>query len=101
MKIVIAGGTGFLGRPLTAALLQEGHELVVLTRRSSSAQGTARAVEWNPNGESGPWAAEVNGAQAVVNLAGESIAGRRWSAAQKTRILESRVHATRSLAAAI
>jgi uncharacterized protein len=107
MKVVIAGGTGFLGRPLTQALLQDGHEIVVLSRDSTSAPRThgtgpaARGVVWDPSGEPGPWAAEIAGAHAVVNLAGESIAGRRWTAAHKQRILDSRVQATRSLAAAI
>jgi uncharacterized protein (TIGR01777 family) len=100
MRIVIAGGTGFLGRPLTAALLRDGHQLVVLTRGSASAPAGARAVSWTPNGESGPWAAAIEGADAVINLAGESIS-KRWTAAQKQRIVESRVQATRSLAAAI
>ena len=106
MKIVIAGGTGFLGRPLAAALLRDRHDVIVLTRASTRASHSqaapgARAVAWEPTGEAGPWAAEIDGAGAVVNLAGESIAGKRWSAAQKQRILDSRVHATRSLAAAI
>ena len=109
MKIVIAGGTGFLGRPLTVSLLKEGHEVVVLTRGSTSlprppttaiAAG-ARPVVWDPSGDLGPWAAEVSGAHAVVNLAGESIAGRRWTAAHKQRILDSRLRATRSLVAAV
>ena len=118
MKIVVAGGTGFLGRPLTAALVQDGHDIVVLTRGSTSSSpvgstsspqaarartpvARTRAVPWNPNGELGPWAAEIDGAGAVVNLAGESIAGKRWTAAQKQRILDSRVQATCSLVAAI
>jgi uncharacterized protein (TIGR01777 family) len=109
MKIVIAGGTGFLGRPLADALLKEGHDLIVLTRGSASGSAArrtavaagARSVTWDPNGGPGPWAAEIAGAGAVVNLAGESIAGKRWTGAQKMRILESRVSATRSLAAAI
>ncbi|MES1256230.1 MAG: TIGR01777 family oxidoreductase [Acidobacteriota bacterium] len=102
MKIVIAGGTGFLGRPLASTLVADGHEVVHLTRGSaaSGADG-ARLVTWTPNGGSGPWAEAVEGAGAVVNLAGESIAGKRWSAAQKQQILESRVFATRSLAEAI
>jgi uncharacterized protein (TIGR01777 family) len=58
-------------------------------------------VQWDPNGSSGPWAAAIDGADAVVNLAGESIAGKRWTAAHKQRILDSRIGATRSLAAAI
>jgi len=102
MKIIIAGGTGFLGRPLTTALADDGHELVILTREPRDSGGArARAVRWNPNGEIGAWAAEIDGAGAVVNLAGESIAGKRWTAAQKQRILDSRVDATRSLTAAI
>ena len=101
MKIVIAGGTGFLGRPLTAALAREGHELVVLTRGSAPPATGARAVAWDPDSGSGPWAAEIDAAGAVVNLAGESIAGKRWTGAQKQRILDSRVLATRSLVAAL
>jgi uncharacterized protein (TIGR01777 family) len=110
MKIVVAGGTGFLGRPLTAALAQDGHEIVVLTRGSTSSPqadrprapvAPTRSVAWSPTGGIGPWAAEIDGAGAVVNLAGESIAGKRWTAAQKQRILDSRVHATRSIASAI
>jgi uncharacterized protein len=121
MKVVIAGGTGFLGRALSQSLAGEGHDVVVLTRASTlresqdrpeqhrgatnsgpaTANGTARSIAWTPNGESGAWASAIEGADAVVNLAGESIAAKRWTAAQKQRILDSRVQATRSLAAAI
>lgn len=83
MKIVMAGGTGFLGRPLAEALAAEHHDVLVLTR--------ARAR----------WPALVDGADLVVNLAGESIAGKRWSAEQKRRILDSRVTTTRALVDAI
>src|SRR6185503_5260590 len=95
MKIVIAGGSGFLGPPLAGALASEGHEIVNLSRRA------ARAGAGTRDGSTGAWAAEIDGAGAVVNLAGESIAGKRWTAAQKRRILESRVQATRSLVTAI
>ncbi len=103
MKIVIAGGTGFLGRPLSVALASDGHELVILTRRPEGKGRTAGAsvVQWVPDGSVGSWAKAVDGADAVVNLAGEPIAARRWSAAQKDRIRDSRVLATRSLVAAI
>lgn len=100
MKILIAGGTGFLGRPLAAALAADGHDVVVLSRAGAAPPG-ARAVPWTPDGGAGSWASEVSGAGAVVNLAGESIAARRWTAAQKRRILDSRVRATRGLVAAI
>ena len=90
MKMLIAGGTGFLGRPLAAALAADGHDVIVRGRGSAgSPQGASIS------------AADVDGAGAVVNLAGESIAGRRWTAAQKQRILDSRVQATRSLVKAI
>lgn len=102
MKIVIAGGTGFLGRPLCAALVGDGHEVVVLTRneQTRTPDGT-RALTWDLERALSPWASELDGAGAVINLSGEPIAGHRWSAAQKRRIEDSRVTATRRLATAI
>jgi uncharacterized protein (TIGR01777 family) len=101
MKIVIAGGTGFLGTALADALSQDRHDVVVLTRRAPGPPGPRRVVRWTPNGRLGDWAREIDGAGVVINLAGESIAAKRWSAAQKERIFDSRVNATRSLTAAI
>jgi uncharacterized protein (TIGR01777 family) len=102
MKVVIAGGTGFLGRPLARALAVDGREVVILTRSSAPpATSEARFVTWRPESDGGAWAAEIDGAGAVVNLAGESIAARRWSNTQKQRILDSRVQATRRLAEAV
>jgi uncharacterized protein len=97
MRIVIAGGTGFLGRALTRALAAGGHEVTALTRgRAGEGQ-----VTWEPDGSSGAWATSVHGADAVINLAGASIAGRRWTEARKRELRDSRVLATRSLARAI
>jgi uncharacterized protein (TIGR01777 family) len=102
MKTIITGGTGFLGTLLTDAFLGDGHEVVILTRGTSPGRGNrARHVPWTPDGSIGPWASELTGAGAVVNLAGESIAGRRWTEVQKHRIRDSRVQATRSIVAAI
>jgi uncharacterized protein (TIGR01777 family) len=103
MKIVIAGGSGFLGRPLATFLARDGHHVVTLTRNTAPerADAPSHAVTWTPNGEAGPWATHLDGADAVVNLAGEPIAARRWTEAQKRRIIDSRVQATRSLAAAM
>lgn len=98
MRIVIAGGTGFLGSALAAALRRDGHDIVVLTRRPPAAPGQVR---WTPDGTAGAWAHVVEDAGAVVNLSGESIAGRRWSDARKRTLLDSRLLPTRSLAAAI
>lgn len=101
MKILIAGGSGFLGTALVRALSAD-HDIVILSRRSS-VPSTARVsvVPWTPDGSAGPWTAWLEGTGAVVNLAGESIAARRWTAAQKRRILDSRLLATRNLATAI
>lgn len=106
MRIAIAGATGFLGRPLVDALARDGHAIAVLTRGTRTAATAARDrirfVSWSPDGTAnGAWASEISGVDAVVNLAGESIAGKRWTAAQKQRIVESRRLATRSIAAAI
>jgi hypothetical protein len=103
MHIVIAGGSGFLGSALAHALTSEGHDVAVLTRRESnrSAAPPLSFVRWTPDGNAGPWARVIDGASAVINLSGESIAGKRWSPAQKTMLRDSRLLATGSLTAAI
>ncbi|HZR24502.1 MAG TPA: TIGR01777 family oxidoreductase [Vicinamibacterales bacterium] len=80
MQVVIAGASGFLGRPLSRALSADGHSVTALPRGST---------------------AGVDGSDIVINLAGESIAGRRWSATHKQHILDSRVTTTRNLTNAI
>jgi uncharacterized protein (TIGR01777 family) len=93
--VVIAGGTGLIGRALAAALAGNGHEVVILSRsagpppRSPAGVRSIRRVVWDGRSTRG-WLEEASGARALVNLAGESIAGGRWSAARKQRILESR-----------
>src|SRR5207244_3974440 len=75
---------------------------VVLTRGGSASRSTAvRYATWTPGQARGAWTAEIEGARAIVNLAGESIAARRWSPVQKQQILDSRVSATRTVADAI
>ncbi|HTK29729.1 MAG TPA: TIGR01777 family oxidoreductase [Vicinamibacterales bacterium] len=101
VRIVIAGGTGFLGKALAGALAGQGADVVVLTRRETPGTSPYRLVTWTPDGSAGEWASAIDGADAVVNLAGVSIAGARWTAAHKQRVLDSRVNATRSLVAAI
>lgn len=104
MRIVVTGGTGFLGRPLVDALKADGHRVTVLTRGQSTTAGPSgdavQLATWVPDGSAGAWASTVDGADAVVNLAGESIASKRWTAVQKELIVESRRLATRSLVAA-
>lgn len=102
--MVLAGGSGFLGSALSRALTRDGHEVAILTR-SAAANATSdprvSAVQWTPDGTTGAWAGAVDGADVVVNLAGESIAAKRWSAAQKQKLRDSRLLATRSLTSAI
>jgi uncharacterized protein len=100
MHVVVTGGTGFLGRPLIARLRAAGHDITTLTRRASGRSG-GREIEWQPSGATGPWARELDGADAVINLAGESLADGRWTDARKRRIRDSRLNATRSVVAAI
>ena len=100
MRIVIAGGSGFLGRPLAATLARQQHEVVVLTRRNTAGL-PAGYVSWTPDGTTGPWAGRLEAADAIINLAGASIAGRRWTAARKQELRDSRLLATRSLVAAL
>lgn len=102
MRIVVAGATGFLGRPLVRSLVSEGHRVAILTRTAApQSHAGAELVAWSPDGTVGAWSAAVDGADAVVNLAGESIGDHRWTDAQKQRILDSRLKATRSLVEAI
>jgi hypothetical protein len=101
MKIVIAGGSGFLGRALAHELLAKGHEVVVLTRGPAREDRGIRHVTWEADEEPGGWHAVIDGADAVVNLAGAGIADQRWSAARKQLLRGSRVDATRALVAAI
>ena len=110
MKIVIAGGSGFLGAPLAEMYAEEGHDVRVLTRSlmagdtrhdpGTGVPGITR-VGWKPDGKSGPWAAVLDSADAVINLAGESIAAKRWTPQRKAILRDSRLLATRSLASAL
>ncbi|MBO8142459.1 MAG: TIGR01777 family protein [Firmicutes bacterium] len=103
MRVVIAGGTGFIGRALVRRLAAGGHHVTVLTRqdpgRASRSLPDAVAVcRWSPG--TGAPLEPVDGADAVVNLAGATIA-RRWTRAAKRLIVDSRVGATGSLIQAI
>lgn len=103
MKVVIAGGTGFLGRPLSAAFAADGHQVVVLSRRAADTNtppGVAIA-QWDSGSGAPETSRLLEGADLLVNLAGESIAGRRWTEAHKARIRSSRVTVTRRLVEAL
>jgi uncharacterized protein (TIGR01777 family) len=106
MKLVVAGGTGFIGSALCRTLAGQGHSLVFLTRSPAPATILAgsTAILWQP-GSSGSWERALeealSGAAGVINLAGEPIAGKRWTGEQKKRLRASRVETTRALVAAI
>jgi len=99
-KVILAGGSGFLGRALARALCAEGWEVVVLTRDTDRVPPAddlpaLRAVMWN--GETGgAWAAELTGAAAIVNLAGRSI-NCVHTLENSREILDSRLNAVRAL----
>ena len=99
MTIVLAGGSGFLGRKLAARLQHERHRIVILTRRPRNDRQSD--VAWHPDGSAGSLAGHLDGVDAVVNLAGEGIADRRWSADRKTALRDSRLLATRTLVRAM
>jgi uncharacterized protein (TIGR01777 family) len=95
--VVIAGGTGLLGRHLVAALVQEGVEVVVLTRTPASAVLPPGATARSWEGLAGT----LEGADAVINLCGAGIADRRWTAARKRELLDSRLEPTGRIVAAL
>ncbi len=100
MKILITGGTGFIGRALSHDLQEAGHEVLILTRRKEySAPPTIKVVTWSP-----PkliLTDIMSGIDAIVNLAGESIFGRRWTKRQKDLIRSSRIDTTRAIVESI
>ena len=102
MKLVIAGASGFIGSMLVERLWQGGDALVLLSRkpRSPAAAPNTKWLVWEP-GESGGWEESVDGADGIVNLAGEGIAEKRWTEGQKERIRSSRIDSTRALVHAI
>lgn len=101
MKIIVTGGTGFIGRALINELAGQRHEVVVLTRKAGRpSRSVLRFVEWDAR-SAGPWQTELASAHVVVNLAGEPIADGRWTESRKKLLLKSRILATRLLVDAL
>jgi uncharacterized protein len=105
MQIVVAGGSGFIGRHFVPALVADGHTVTVLTRaipvQSTAPGGLLRNVHWDPLRQDDGLADVLAGADAVVNLAGANIGSRRWTTRRKADLLGSRVRATETLVRAI
>lgn len=107
-RIILTGATGLIGTQLFAALRQRGYEIVIFSRGPADARsklpGAADYVAWSPAAQ-GPWASAINGAHAVIHLAGAPISqgllGLRWTSAYKQEILGSRVLGTRGIVNAI
>ncbi len=102
MKVVVAGSSGLIGTGLLSSLRSDGHDVVTLVRREPR---TPHEVRWEPGlgarGADQTVRDAVDGVDAVVNLAGAGVAGKRWDDGYKRQILDSRVSATTCLATAI
>ncbi len=100
MRIIIAGGSGFIGTELIQRLLDSEHEIVLLSRNPNAVRlkqnDLLRILPWD--GQTiGEWSEFIDGADAVINLSGENIAARRWSQKQKARLVNSRIEPTRAI----
>jgi uncharacterized protein (TIGR01777 family) len=98
-RIILAGGSGFLGRALARELIACGREVIVLTRQPSSQKDRVRQVEWDGRTVGG-WGELIEGARAVVNLTGRSV-NCRHTPENRREILESRVNSTVAIGEAI
>lgn len=107
MRVIITGGTGMIGSELAASLAGDGHQVIALSRNPAkhSAPEGVRVEKWDSKTAKG-WGHLADGADAIVNLAGESIAGEgfppdRWTAAKKRRIRQSRIDAGNAVVEAV
>lgn len=97
MKVLIAGGSGFLGTALRTSLIKEKHEVFILTRRAASPPGE---IHWDGKTTNG-WGHVINEMDAVVNLTGFGLEHWPWTRQQKQKFVDSRVLPGRALASAI
>ena len=98
MRLVVTGASGFIGSALCARLLEQGHSLTLFTRGAPSEPNTGvkRWHHWTP-GTLRDWDSELDGIDGVINLAGEPIADKKWTATQRRRLEKSRIDATHVL----
>ena len=109
MKYVITGGTGQIGSRLVHDLIDEGHDVIILTRspekRRGSTPAEAQLVEWDAATAAG-WGQHADGADVIINFAGENLSGgsfipKRWTESVKERILNSRLKAGQAVVQAV
>jgi uncharacterized protein (TIGR01777 family) len=98
-RIVVSGGSGYIGSALVKHLVARGDEVTVLTR-GAARDGNPRSVTWDPY-TVGAWAKALDGADAVVHLAGERAVGARYTEAVKRKIYDSRIVTTNNVVAAL
>ena len=95
MKVVIAGGSGFVGRRITDVLLKDGHEVIILSRNKQTDRESVKYVRWLQEGAIPE--NEIDEADVFINLAGVSLNDGRWTEAHQKKIYESRMEATDEL----
>lgn len=103
MKVLITGGSGLIGRALTASLTADGHEVIILSRdpgRSKRSVPGVQLVKWNGKTSEG-WGHLVEDTDAIVNLAGENLSAGLWTENRKKRICDSRLNAGKAVVQAI
>ncbi len=103
MKVIVAGANGLIGKELVRALRARGDEVAVLVRHAEGTQEWApgsTALPWDGRSE-GVWERNLDGADAVINLAGANVSGKRWTPEYKQQILESRTQSTAAIVKAI
>lgn len=108
MRVIITGGTGLIGTALAKSLVQDGHEVIVLTRspkQDTDLPSSVRLEHWDTQTAAG-WGQLADGAGAIVNFAGANLAGEgflptRWTPERKKLILESRINAGKAVVEAV
>ena len=100
MKWIVTGGTGLVGKRLVAALEKRDDSIVIFSRHDAAPKGRVRTIAWTPE-KQGDWMNEIDGADVVVHLTGEPIAGGRWTDERLAKIRSSRTESTRLIADAI
>jgi len=103
MRVIITGGSGLIGRALTAELIAGGYEVIILSRHPRRLDGLSPAIrmeKWDGHTSQG-WAHIADGSFAIVNLAGENLAAGRWTEERRRRLRESRLAAGKAVVEAV
>lgn len=98
-RIILAGGSGFVGHAITPVLLSKNYEVVILTRQPAARKDSATEVQWDGE-NAGAWTKLLEGAEAVINLTGKSV-NCRHTPENKREIMDSRVNSVRALGHAV